>query len=137
MRKMHDIKESISSLRTREMRKLDTWLRSLIEARDTALRARGTVKRREVLQTHETSRKTYRLEHVSCGKERCRCAAGKLHGPYWYAYWTEDGKTKSHYIGKKLPRGIKPRAEAPKPRARRASTNHQTHVHRPTGRKTA
>ena len=25
------------------------------------------------------------------------------HGPYWYAYWKEDGRTRSQYIGKELP----------------------------------
>jgi hypothetical protein len=43
---------------------------------------------------------TYRLEHVRCGKRGCtRCP----HGPYWYAYWREDGRLRSRYIGKTLP----------------------------------
>lgn len=41
---------------------------------------------------------TYRLEWVLCGKG-CK---GCPHGPYWYCYWKEDGKTKSKYIGKTL-----------------------------------
>ncbi len=42
---------------------------------------------------------TYRLEKVKCGKKGCnKCP----HGPYWYAYWKENGKTKSKYIGKTL-----------------------------------
>jgi len=46
---------------------------------------------------------TYRLEMVSCGKcKRCR-EEGPSHGPYWYAYWKEDGKTRSKYIGKGAP----------------------------------
>jgi hypothetical protein len=24
-----------------------------------------------------------------CGKQRCRCARGILHGPYWYLRWQE------------------------------------------------
>ncbi|MGZ4103805.1 MAG: hypothetical protein ACXVQY_01800 [Actinomycetota bacterium] len=45
---------------------------------------------------------TYRLEPVRCGKEGCtRCP----HGPYWYAYWREDGRLRSRYIGKQLPAG--------------------------------
>ena len=48
-------------------------------------------------------KKTYRSEMVRCGKKGCKCAEGKPHGPYWYAYWTEGGKTKSQYIGKELP----------------------------------
>ena len=41
---------------------------------------------------------TYQLELVQCGKRKCR----KWHGPYWYAYWTAGGRTRSLYIGKKL-----------------------------------
>lgn len=51
------------------------------------------------------SRITYRQEFVRCGKQGCKCSGGKLHGPYFYAYWSEDGVTKSRYVGKKLPKG--------------------------------
>jgi hypothetical protein len=40
-----------------------------------------------------------RQQHVRCGKPNCsRCP----HGPYWYAYWREDGHRKSRYVGKLL-----------------------------------
>jgi len=43
---------------------------------------------------------SYRLEPVRCGKPGCtRCP----HGPYWYAYWREEGRLRSRYIGKTLP----------------------------------
>ena len=43
---------------------------------------------------------TYRRQEVRCGKRGCtRCP----HGPYWYAYWREDGRLKSRYIGRDLP----------------------------------
>lgn len=41
---------------------------------------------------------TYRQEWVRCGKECKSCP----HGPYWYCYWKEDGKTRTRYIGKVL-----------------------------------
>ena len=41
---------------------------------------------------------TYRQEWVYCGKECKKCP----HGPYWYCYWKEDGKTRTKYIGKVL-----------------------------------
>lgn len=48
----------------------------------------------------ESGRVTFRQEMVRCGKQGCtRCP----HGPYWYAYWREDGKTRSRYVGKDLP----------------------------------
>jgi len=52
--------------------------------------------KREVLKVHTFGSITYRLERVSCGK-KCK---GCPHGPYWYGYWREGGKTRSKYIGK-------------------------------------
>src|SRR5947208_58593 len=47
--------------------------------------------------------KTYRLEKVRCGKDTCkRCAEGPGHGPYWYCYWSEKGRTRKLYIGKEF-----------------------------------
>lgn len=44
------------------------------------------------------SKKQYR----KCYQPYCHCMkpGGKLHGPYTYAYWFEDGHLKSKYIGK-------------------------------------
>src|ERR1041384_3028655 len=39
---------------------------------------------------------TYERKAVLCGKKGCN----KLHGPYWYAYWTAGGRVRSVYIGK-------------------------------------
>jgi len=40
-----------------------------------------------------------RQQMVRCGKRDCtKCP----HGPYWYAYWTENGKRKSRYVGRLL-----------------------------------
>lgn len=50
------------------------------------------------------SKITYRKQFTRCGKERCRkCRDGEGHGPYWYAYWSEKGRTVSKYIGSHLP----------------------------------
>jgi hypothetical protein len=106
--KLREIKKSIRALPPKELMKLDVWLRSLIEERKSKKRESGAIRQHEVLQSHRTAPKTYRLERVRCGKERCKCADGHLHGPYWYAYWSESGKTRSQYIGKHLPKRIKP-----------------------------
>jgi hypothetical protein len=42
----------------------------------------------------------YRQEHVRCGKATCGSCP---HGPYWYAVWKEDGRTRKRYIGRHLP----------------------------------
>jgi hypothetical protein len=45
-------------------------------------------------------RATYRRQRVRCGKSGCRSCP---HGPYWYAYWREDGRVRSRYVGKERP----------------------------------
>jgi hypothetical protein len=40
-----------------------------------------------------------RSQMVRCGKPECtKCP----HGPYWYAYWTEEGRRRSRYVGRLL-----------------------------------
>jgi hypothetical protein len=96
--RLREVKQSVRSLSFEQLVKLDAWLHSLIE---TAEGAGGKPTKRAA------GSKTYRSELVRCGKKGCKCAEGKLHGPYWYAYWTEGGRTKSEYVGKKLPRGVR------------------------------
>jgi hypothetical protein len=43
---------------------------------------------------------SYRQEHVRCGKPTCSSCP---HGPYWYGYWKEEGRTRKRYIGRHLP----------------------------------
>ncbi|HQF15867.1 MAG: hypothetical protein A4E45_01089 [Methanosaeta sp. PtaB.Bin039] len=52
----------------------------------------------DVAQTRHMGPITYQLEWISCGKG-CK---GCPHGPYWYGYWREEGRTRSKYIGKRL-----------------------------------
>jgi hypothetical protein len=33
-----------------------------------------------------------------CGKPRCRCNAGRLHGPYHVLYWREGGTQRRRYV---------------------------------------
>ncbi len=52
----------------------------------------------------------YRQQYVRCGKPGCRrCAPiGPGHGPYWYGfYWDYSQRTRSFYVGKTLPAGVK------------------------------
>ena len=58
----------------------------------------------------ETSRKNYesirkdatiRKEYVKCGNHSCRRCS---HGPYYYAYWRDQGKRYKKYLGKYDPR---------------------------------
>ena|SRR5215207_69397 len=93
--KLREVKQTVGALSFQQLIKLDAWLHSLIE---TAERSSGKKALKSPIE-----HKTYRSEMVRCGKKGCKCSRGELHGPYWYAYWSEGGKTKSEYIGKNLP----------------------------------
>src|SRR5436305_7521232 len=57
---------------------------------------------------------TYHQQVSYCGKQRCRkCREGIGHGPYWYAYSTENGRTTRTYIGKNLPPDLQVLLESP------------------------
>ena len=76
--------------------RLDVWLHELIEDRETPPEKQEKPGR-EVIVRVIRGGGTYQLEMVRCGKSRCRSCP---HGPYWYQYWKEGGRTKSKYIGK-------------------------------------
>lgn len=88
-------RELIRSIRTLDeydLRRLMIFIRGLLLHREGPEFERP--------ETSGRSAVTYRQEHVRCGKRGCtRCP----HGPYWYAYWREDGRLRSRYIGKTLP----------------------------------
>jgi len=49
---------------------------------------------------------TYSRQYRRCGKPACAsCASGPGHGPYWYAYWWEQGTRRTRYLGRVLPVG--------------------------------
>ena len=58
---------------------------------------------RELIAVSRRGAGCYRFEKTMCGKKACRCTRGELHGPYWYAYYRENGRMRSRYIGKNLP----------------------------------
>lgn len=98
------LKKLIRRIRPVQRKKLYEWLGGLIREDAEAEPQDASESRPEDAEESADGR-TYRLESVRCGKKGCKCADGKLHGPYWYAYWSEDGKTRSQYVGKHLPRG--------------------------------
>jgi hypothetical protein len=88
-------RELIRAIRTLDeydLRRLMIFVRGLLLHRDGPEFERPDAPGRSAV--------TYRQEQVRCGKRGCtRCP----HGPYWYAYWREDGRLRSRYIGKTLP----------------------------------
>jgi hypothetical protein len=105
---------------TRRIRELCAYAAefSLLELRDLSARIATMIEDREqppepkknpnrvVIEERRTPTTTLRLELVNCGKGACKgCGGGSRpsHGPYWYAYWKDKGRTRSRYIGKELP----------------------------------
>lgn len=103
---LREIKQSAGDLSLDQLVRLDRWVRERIVKAKAKIRQKKSIKR-EVVEERAGDNNTYRLEKVRCGKKGCKCADGSLHGPYWYAYWSEEGKTRSKYIGKKLGKKIK------------------------------
>lgn len=85
-----------------QRKKLFEWLGELIR-KDLEAGSQDISESRPSMVEESADGRTYRLQSVRCGKKGCKCNEGKLHGPYWYAYWSEGVKTRSQYVGKKLP----------------------------------
>jgi len=96
------IKETLQKLSKSELEQINLWLQQVLRPAESG-QAQKKNSDENTIEKTEKDHHTYRLEYTSCGKPQCKCTDGNLHGPYWYAYWTENGKTKKRYIGKKLP----------------------------------
>ena len=68
---------------------------------------------------------TYRQQFTRCGKQRCHtCRQGAGHGPYWYAYWSVNGRTVSKYLGKDAPEDIQIETGTREPQQTRVAVDH-------------
>jgi len=80
------------------LEELDSFIHALLarpeEEGPLEVRAKG-----EAVEVRQRGKVTIRVEYRKCGK-KCRCNGGKGHGPYRYAYWWADGRTRSRYLGK-------------------------------------
>jgi hypothetical protein len=103
--RLERLMQATAALSLADLRSLDAWLHEQIRlAEAAAAREIPQTPRRLVVDERRTPAVVYRRELVDCGKERChKCSKGPAHGPYWYAYWWQGGKTRSKYIGKTLP----------------------------------
>ena len=79
-----DVLEAVREMDEHELRRLLILAKARLEQRGTMFPSAGPDVK-------------LRSQEVKCGKANCtRCP----HGPYWYAYWWEDGKRRSRYVGK-------------------------------------
>lgn len=85
----------ISRQLIKELRALDPY-----DLRRLQIVIRGLLDGNENEPGPRAGKVTLRQQTVRCGKKGCTSCP---HGPYWYAYWREDGRMRSRYVGKDLP----------------------------------
>ena len=103
------IKQSMRRLSLGQLRRLDEFLHELMQKADESTRVEAISPGDKIVEKRAVENITYRLEATRCGKEKCKCAQGQLHGPYWYSYMRIEGRVKSKYVGKTLPRAVEKR----------------------------
>ena len=78
-----DVLEAVREMDEHDLRRLVILARARLENQGVAFDIGPSVRLRQ--------------QWVRCGKESCtKCP----HGPYWYAFWREDGRRRSRYVGK-------------------------------------
>ena len=86
-----------------QQRRLLAWLRAEVEAADVAIEKNWSPPSAgSAVEQQRQGKSVFLLQGVKCGKSGCKCAAGDLHGPYWYEYWREGSKVCKKYHGLKI-----------------------------------
>ena len=81
-----DLLDAVKDLDEHDLRRLHILTRAQLE-------------RSGALDSSSEPNVSLRQQMVRCGKTGCtKCP----HGPYWYAYWTENGSRRSRYVGRLL-----------------------------------
>ena len=91
-----DLVRAVRRLDEAQLRRLAILVRGLLETSDGA--------RMELDQLPGMPQVSYRRQEVRCGRAECGACP---HGPYWYAFWKEDGRSRSQYIGRELPADVR------------------------------
>ncbi len=86
--------DQLSDRQIQQLHEIEERLRRAVQER------RSASPQRAITAEQQFGSLTFRYETVRCGKQNCtRCP----HGPYWYVYWKEGGRTRSRYVGRSLP----------------------------------
>ncbi len=94
-KKKEELLGELTEKQLQELREIDARLQQVLRERQSGQNSPAPLR-----MDKQVGSITFRYETVRCGKENCsRCP----HGPYWYAYWKEEGRTHSRYIGRSLP----------------------------------
>jgi hypothetical protein len=99
LHKKDRIKQALLPLNLEGLQEVTVFLNDLLRKRfHEKLKPAKPHSDRDVLEIRRADGITYRLERVYCGKKCSKCP----HGPYWYVYWKDVGRTRSRYVGKTL-----------------------------------
>ena len=79
------------------------WARSPADLRTLGRWLLGEAAAREARARSDAATVTYRAEYRRCSTPGCRCQRGERHGPYFYAFHKQGGKTIRRYVGRTLP----------------------------------
>jgi hypothetical protein len=108
-------REWLEELDPVEFREVSGMISDIQRGRAEARREKRE-QRRSAARKKARNKRYLRLERVKCGKKGCKkCAAGELHGPYWYLYRPKQnrkGRT-SEYVGKVLPQSLAEEFDVP------------------------
>jgi hypothetical protein len=89
-----EVLDKLSERELEQLRQIEERLRKAVQER------KPTLTQRAITAEQQFGSLTFRYETVRCGKPNCtRCP----HGPYWYVYWKDGGRTRSRYVGRTLP----------------------------------
>ncbi len=89
-----DVLDKLTDRELEQLRQIEERLRRAVQER------RPSLSQHAITTEQQFGSLTFRYETVRCGKPNCtRCP----HGPYWYVYWKEGGRTRSRYVGRTLP----------------------------------
>jgi hypothetical protein len=95
------IQQDITRLSLDDAKGLHTWLTAHLDELQRQEDEWEPPVDENTVEMERQGKSCFLLQLVKCGKAGCKCAGGKLHGPYWYEYRRLDGKLKKKYHGKK------------------------------------
>jgi hypothetical protein len=64
---------------------------------------------RNLLRRHPMLVGSLVAQFTTCGKPGCRCTRGQKHGPLYYLYWKDKGRSRSRYVRREQVRAVRRR----------------------------